>query len=108
MTGRPRSGDPTPIADLLDAFLARVGGGRAPELTRLARDWDEHAGSPWAGRSRPVRLENAELVVEVQDGASASLLRFQVPALIARLDGALGHGVVASVRLRVAGRKERR
>jgi hypothetical protein len=35
VTGRSGRRDPMPISDLLDAFLARVGGGRAPELTRL-------------------------------------------------------------------------
>lgn len=108
MTGRSGRRDPMPISDLLDAFLARVGGGRAPELTRLTASWDDLAGPPWAGRSRPARFEQSELLVEVPDGATASLLRFKVPDLIARLDGALGHGVVGSVRLRVARGRGRR
>lgn len=93
-----------PVSNLLDAVLARVGAGRAPDLARLTNDWPQLAGHPWNDGTRPTRLSDGDLVVEVPDGTAASLLRYQIPALIDRLQGALGSGVVTSVTLRVARR----
>jgi len=91
-----------PVSNLLDAVLARVGVGRAPDLARLVNDWPELAGHPWDDGTRPTRLSDGDLVVEVPNGAVASLLRYQIPGLIERLQEALGSGVVTSVSLRVA------
>ena len=102
------SGDPEPIRSLLDQVLSRMGVARPVDVAQLVADWDETAGEPWAGRSRPASLEGGELVVEATDGAAASLLRYQVNGLVKRLDESLGQGLVTSVRVRVAppGRRE--
>jgi hypothetical protein len=90
------------VGGIIDAILARVGTGRAPELVRLIEDWDQLAGDGWAGLSRPVRLKEGELLVEVDGGTQASLLRYRVPDLLRSLETNLGMGVVESVVLRVA------
>jgi hypothetical protein len=91
------------IGDIVDGILARVGTGGALELARLVEDWSGVAGPAWTA-ARPVRLRDGELLVEVDNGAAASLLRFQVPDLLRDLDAGLGEGVVDSVVLRVARR----
>ena len=91
------------IAGILDGILARVGTGGASQLARLVEDWSGVAGPAWAA-ARPVRLREGELLVEVENGAAASLLRFQVPDLLRDLEAGLGAGVVDSVVLRVARR----
>ena len=94
--------EPEPIRDVLDQVLRDLGVGRPLDVAQLVGDWDQVAGEPWAGRSRPVSLDGSELVVEAFDGATASLLRYQVAGLVGRLAAVLGEGLVASVRGRVA------
>jgi hypothetical protein len=94
--------DPAPIRDVLDQVLRRFGVAQPVDVAQLVSEWDEKAGEPWAGRSRPASLEGGELVVEAFDGSSASLLRYQVADLVRRLDEVLGQGLVTSVRVRVA------
>ena len=59
------------------------------------------AGEPWAERAAPVGLNRGELVVEVADGTTASLLKYQVNGLLERLEEGLGARLVETVRLRV-------
>ncbi len=90
------------ISDVLDDVMRRLGVARPVDVAQLVTDWDDTAGEPWAGRSQPAALEGGELVVEVSDGAAASLLRYQTGDLIRRLEKVLGQGLVTSVRIRVA------
>ena len=105
MSREARSDGPEPIRSVLDDVMRRLGVARAVDVAQLVTDWDEIAGEPWAGRSRPAVLEGGDLVVEVPDGAAASLLRYQVGALVKRLDEVVGQGLVTSVRVRVAARR---
>ncbi len=93
--------DPSSIREVLEGLLQRLGVARPLEVADLMRRWPEVAGEPWAERSRPVALDGGELVVEVADGATASLLRYQTGMLLARLDERVGKGLVTAVRLRV-------
>ncbi len=93
--------DPTPIRELLQGVLARLGVARPLEVAELVARWDEVAGEPWAGRTTPASLDGGELVLEVGDGATAALLRYQTTQLVARLDEQVGRGLVTSVRVRV-------
>ncbi len=103
-----RADGPEPIRDVLDSVMRQLGVARPVDVAQLVTDWDETAGEPWAGRSQPASLEGGELVIEVFDGASASLLRYQVGGLVTRLDAVLGQGLVTSVRVRVAARRRDR
>ncbi len=92
---------PAPIRDVLQGLLQRLGVARPLEVADLLGRWEEVAGEPWAERSRPVTLADGELVVEVADGATASLLRYQTRDLVSRLDERVGRGLVTTVRVRV-------
>ncbi len=93
--------DPTPIRELLQSVLSRLGVARPLEMAELLAKWEDVAGEPWASRAAPVSLSGGELVVEVADGATASLLRYQTSQLSARLDEQVGRGLVTTVRIRV-------
>jgi hypothetical protein len=99
--GRKLRPEPQPVEAFLDALLAKVTTPAGSIMVRLAGDWDEVAGPPWAGTSRPVGITKGVLVVAVPDGATASLLRFQLAALRTRLNQWLGADTVEDVRLRV-------
>jgi len=98
--------DLQPIGEGLEEILRRLGLPSPGALERLVTDWPGVAGEPWAGRTTPVGWQSGELVLEVADGATASLLRYQVPALVERLESALGARLVEAVRLRVRSSKK--
>ena len=98
--------DLQPIGDDLEAMLRRLGLPAPGVLERLVGDWAQVAGEPWAGQAAPVNLHRGELVVEVADGTTASLLKYQVNGLLERLEQGLGARLVETVRLRVRSSKK--
>jgi len=94
------------IGDGLEAVLRRLGLPAVDVLQRLVSDWAELTGEPWASRARPAGLQRGELLVEVADGTSASLLRYQTEELLRRLEEGLGARLVDTVRIRLAGPKK--
>ncbi len=73
----PVSEDPLPLTDALDGLLRslRGGAGRA-EVGGVFGRWEEAVGAALAAHVRPVRLEHGTLLVEVQDPAWATQVRF--------------------------------
>jgi hypothetical protein len=94
------------IGDDLEAVLRRLGLPAPGALDRLLNDWPQLAGGVWAERAAPVGLREGELVVEVADGTTASLLKYQVNDLLERLEQGLGARLVDTVRLRVRSPKK--
>lgn len=93
---------PHPIWRVLEQTLAGLGMGEARRLIEIQELWPELGEERWVREGRPVVLRDAELVVEVEDGAAASLLRYATGRIQARLEESLGPGVVRSVRVVVA------
>lgn len=93
-----------PIGEMLTPFLERLGLARPDAAARLTIEWSELAGEPWAASARPAGLRSGELLVEVVDAPTLSVLRYRTGELLRRLDERLGEGVVEVVRLRVAKR----
>jgi hypothetical protein len=96
------------IGDGLEGVLRRLGLPSPDALDRLVNDWPALAGEPWASRAVPVGLRRGELVVEVADGSTASLLKYQSGALADRLEQALGARLVDVVRIRLSSPKKAR
>jgi len=94
------------IGEDLDAVLRRLGLPAADAVQRLMGDWATLAGEPWASRARPVGLHRGELVLEVADGTTASLLKYQCEALLKRLEQGLGARLVDAVRIRLTAAKK--
>ncbi len=83
------AGRPEQIGEVLDQLLSRLGVARPLDVAVLVDSWADLAGEPWASRSRPVGLDDGELVVEVVDATAASLLKYQSSELVRRLEKAL-------------------
>jgi predicted nucleic acid-binding Zn ribbon protein len=101
------SDDPVPVADALDRMLRsmRGGAGRA-EVGGVFGRWDEAVGPTVASNVRPVRLEQGTLLVEVEDPAWATQVRFLADEVRRRLLDVTG---VAVERIEVrVGRPRRR
>ncbi|MGI9628266.1 MAG: DUF721 domain-containing protein [Longimicrobiales bacterium] len=91
-----------PIADMLSPFLEKLGVARPDAAARISSEWAIVAGEPWATQGRPVGLREGELVVDVVDAPTLSLLRYRTGELLKRLDQEVGEGTVEVIRLRVA------
>jgi len=91
-----------PIGEMLTPFLEKLGLARPDAAARLSTEWSRIAGEPWTDETRPAGLKAGELIVEVANAATLSVLRYRTGELLARLDDALGEGVVEVIRLRVA------
>jgi predicted nucleic acid-binding Zn ribbon protein len=100
------SRDLEPVAGDVEALLRRLGMPRMVDLDRLVSEWDTLAGEPFSTMAQPAGYSNGELLVEVVDGAAASLLKYRVGVLLDRLRQHLGDGIVDSIRIRVGKSKK--
>ncbi len=96
-----------PVSRLMTQALQRLGVADLEVLVDLAEHWDEVAGAPWAGQSRPVVLRHGELVVEAAAGPGAGLLRYAVGDLLRRLDERFPTVDVETVRVMVGRLRDR-
>jgi hypothetical protein len=94
--------DPVEVTELLGPLLESIGTGAGMDSTRLFEEWAAVAGERWAGPAQPVGIRSGILLVEVVRGSDASLLKFDVPALISRIAARFGPDLVTGVRFRVA------
>lgn len=93
--------EPDRLRITLEETLVRLGLPDPVLAVTLLEEWEEVAGEPWAGRSEPVQLSEGELVVQVRDGSTASLLRYASGDLLRRLGERFGEGRVTSVKVQV-------
>lgn len=70
-------------------------------MTALHSRWEELVGPVAALRCRPKGIEGACLIVEVDQGAWASQLRWQSADILRRAATVLGEGLVERVEVRV-------
>lgn len=80
-----------PVTDSLDGLLRSLRGspGRA-ELQGVFGRWEEAVGAAIAANVRPIRLERGTLLVEVEEPAWATQVRFLADDLRARLRDVTG------------------
>jgi len=90
------------VGGFLDRVLRRLGLPERVDVTRLVENWEDLAGEPWGSRSRPVGLADGVLVVEVDDGSIATLLKYQQKTLLDRLERRFDTPVASSVQIRVS------
>ncbi|MCE2525603.1 MAG: DUF721 domain-containing protein [Acidimicrobiia bacterium] len=90
------------MADGLNRLLGSLGAPPADVLAALFEHWPQMVGEDLAAHSRPVRIVNRRLVVEVDDPARATQLRLAESFLLTQLAAHLGEGRVRFVRARVA------
>ena len=88
------------VGDLIDSVLGKISRGSPGAILTLRSVWRDIAGPLLADRCDPVSLDDGVLMVEVIDGATASLLRFETTNLARRASDLLV-APVRSVSLRV-------
>lgn len=66
-------------------------------MSELIDEWDELAGTPWVGRSRPVVIKGRTLVVEASAPSMVAFLRYGATQLVETLKTRFGEGVVDQI-----------
>ena len=80
------SHDPQPLSRGIDRLLSSLRGGSRQTTVTVFSRWEELVGQPVATHVRPVKIDLGTLVVEVDDPAWATQMKFLESDLLARLN----------------------
>ena len=93
---------PRELAALLDRVVRGMGAPGTDAVELVFNRWSDVVGGVLASRTRPVSLERSTLVLQADDPAVVSHVRWLEQDLLARLEELLGAGRVTAVEVRVA------
>ena len=94
--------DLKPLRDGVDAVVRSLrGGASVAAAAGVFAGWDEVVGPTVAAHARPVTLDGDRLVVEVDDPAWATQLRYLESGVLERLREAAGGAAIRRVDVRV-------
>jgi hypothetical protein len=99
----PERRDPDVIDDLIGSIVERAGASPDLNVSKLVASWDDIVPERWLGRSKPIGVRDQTLLVEVPEGADASLLRYNTAELMQRISSRFGPDLIRAVRFRVEG-----
>lgn len=92
------------FSDSVDSMFRRLGLPDPQVMATLTSEWDHIAGAPWSTRSSPLYIRGTTLVVEAVSASMIAFLRYDVEALVGRLEERFGPGVVTRVDIEPPGR----
>ena len=95
----PDRRDPQLLGAGVEKLVAQRGWGEDLSAATVMGNWAVIAGLEIAAHSSPVSFEDGILTVRAESTAWATQLTYLVPNLQARIDEAVGTGVVASIRV---------
>jgi predicted nucleic acid-binding Zn ribbon protein len=98
--------DPIPISQSLDGVVRSLRGPSRAAVSGLFGSWADAVGEQVAAHVRPLKLDERTLVVEVDDPAWATQVKFLTRTIIERL-GEVAGVVVERVEVRVDRRSAR-
>jgi predicted nucleic acid-binding Zn ribbon protein len=85
--------EPTPLNAAMDRLLRSLKGGDRQTTVTVFSRWAELVGDSVAAHVRPLKLDGGTLVVEVDDPAWATQMKFLEADLLDRLKGSGGMSV---------------
>jgi predicted nucleic acid-binding Zn ribbon protein len=98
--------DPVPITQSLDSMMKSSRGTDRIQVGGVFGKWDDAVGPQIAAHVRPIKLDNATLLVEADTATWATQVKFLTETIIGRLrDEARVH--VERVDVRVASKRRR-
>lgn len=98
---------PTELRGLLDRVVRGMGAPGTDAVELVFNRWADVVGTVLASRTQPVALERQRLVLEADDPAVVSHVRWLERDLLGRLDDLLGAGRVTGVEVRVTPARRR-
>ena len=100
-----RNDDLEPFSDSISDVFARMGLPNPVVMSKLIDEWEELAGSPWVGRSRPLYVRGTTLIVEASAPSMVAFLRYGQTSLVETLGERFGAGLIDSVEVVAPGRR---
>ncbi|MBO3143877.1 DUF721 domain-containing protein [Dermatophilus congolensis] len=95
----PDRRDPQLLGDELGRLIETRGWRKDVSAASVMGSWPAVAGLDIARHSAPVSFEEGILVVRAESTAWATQLTYMIPQLQARIDDAIGNGVVTNIRV---------
>jgi hypothetical protein len=92
---------PKEISAILGRVIEKAAVGVDVRQADLIRAWADLVPPDWA-LATPVGVRDEVLLVEVRDGTTASVLRYQVDVLMRAISDEFGAGLVRSVRVKIS------
>src|SRR5439155_9510809 len=86
--------EPRLVRESLEGLATRLGAPSSASLAAVFNHWEEAVGPAVAAHCRPATLVNGVLLVEVDDPAWATELRYLAGTLVERFGASAGPGVV--------------
>ena len=99
-----RNEDLEPFADSINDVFARMGLPNPVVMSELVDEWEDLAGNPWVGRSRPLYIRGTTLVIEASAPSMVAFLRYGQTSLVETLKERFGVGLIDSVEVVAPGR----
>ncbi|MEE8485370.1 MAG: DUF721 domain-containing protein [Acidimicrobiia bacterium] len=97
-----KKNDPTEISEVLGRLIEKASVRIDVRQGELIQRWSEIAPSDWSEVATPIGIRERTLLVEVQSGTAASLLKYQKQQLLGAIVDAFGNDLVSAVRIRVS------
>ncbi len=91
---------PTEISVILGRVIEGAAVGVDVRQTEMVDRWCDFVPTDWT-LGNPVGVRDGVLLVEVLDGTTASVLRYQVDPLMRAIADEFGSGLVRSVRVKI-------
>lgn len=92
------------FSDSLDEMFQRMGLPDPVLMATLISEWDDLAGAPWSGRSKPLYIRGTTLVVEASSASMIAFLRYGESSLLTSLSERFGEGTIMSLDIRAPSR----
>jgi len=87
------------FSDSVDDMFAKLGLPNPEIMAAIGSEWDELAGAPWSGRSKPLYIKGSTLIVEANSRSMVAFLRYGESALVEKLAERLGAGVIRTIEI---------
>ena len=98
-----REDDLEHFSESVDEMFARLGLPDPVVMAGVSSEWDDLAGAPWSGRSRPLYMKGKTLVVEAVSPSMIAFLKYGEAELLVNLSKRFGDGVVEAVEIKPPG-----
>lgn len=95
-----REGDLEHFSESVDEMFSRLGLPDPVVMAGLSSEWDDLAGSPWSGRSKPLYIRGKTLVVEAASPSMVAFMRYGEKNLLDSLSQRFGADVINQIEIR--------
>lgn len=92
------------FSESLDDMFARLGLPDPMVMAGISSEWDQLAGPPWSGRSKPLYIRSKTLVVEAASPSMVAFLRYGETSLLETLAERYGKGTIDAIEIKSPGR----